>query len=345
MDWFERLTGFAEVSPAQVRDKLRVEGSRLISSVNQRQWRCGELSLPRLDELRSLEWYQVAGSKLHVREQVADVQALHAQPDNAGALFQVASQFNLLEMVSPNVSPERGVGIYERDFTQGPACAIAAGAGTIYRNYFVEVEGQIGQNSAQQLDCLADLGAALGNEGGQFWQMKNGYVLVTEQGLREIGEILSQVSEEDRERLKGQLRIGVQADTEVMLAGCEHRVTQAFCSALPIAYAQHPIALWEEFARLVLEAAYEATLAVAMRNARTTGNPRLYLTLLGGGAFGNPEAWILQALRRALLRYQAASLEVVVVSYGRSNRQLSAMLDDVMQNIYPDTDGLPSAPS
>lgn len=77
---------------------------------------------------------------------------MHIDSANARALFQVASQFNLLEMVSPNRTPEQGVGIYDFDLTQGPACAVAAGAGTIYRNYFVLVNGQIGQSTANQLD-------------------------------------------------------------------------------------------------------------------------------------------------------------------------------------------------
>jgi hypothetical protein len=66
---------------------------------------------------------------------------MHQSPKNAGALFQVASQFNLLEMVLPRVTPEHGVTRYAHDHTQGPACAIAAGAATIYRNYFVPVDG------------------------------------------------------------------------------------------------------------------------------------------------------------------------------------------------------------
>ena len=31
-----------------------------------------------------------------------DVRQMHQSPENAGALFQVASQFNLLEMISPD---------------------------------------------------------------------------------------------------------------------------------------------------------------------------------------------------------------------------------------------------
>ena len=55
---------------------------------------------------------------------------MHADSELGGALFQVASQFNLLEMAGPSVSPEDGVTRYGGDHTQGPACAIAAGGRT-----------------------------------------------------------------------------------------------------------------------------------------------------------------------------------------------------------------------
>jgi hypothetical protein len=57
---------------------------------------------------------------------------------------------------------------------------------------------------------------------------------------------------------------------------------------------------WERFASLVLEAAYEATLLAALECPRRGGRPRVYLTLLGGGAFGRQREWILRAIRRAL---------------------------------------------
>ena len=60
-----------------------------------------------------------------------DVRELHRKLDYAGALFQVASQFNLLEMIGPQVSPEEGVARYADDRTQGPACAMAAGAAVV----------------------------------------------------------------------------------------------------------------------------------------------------------------------------------------------------------------------
>ncbi len=76
----------------------------------------------------------LSGAGVSLSEVVPDVQALHLLPENAGAVFQVASQFNLLEMVGPSVTPEDGVGGYEFDRTQGPACAIACGAGSHRRN-------------------------------------------------------------------------------------------------------------------------------------------------------------------------------------------------------------------
>ena len=87
---------------------------------------------------------------IQLSEVIGDAQQLHVE--NPGSVFQVASQFNLLEMSGPNDTPEIGIGGYEDDYTQGPACAIACGAGTIYRNYLVPVGDQIGQTTDCQID-------------------------------------------------------------------------------------------------------------------------------------------------------------------------------------------------
>ena len=287
--------------------------------MNGGEWRCGGLETPSLAELRRRAGrVPSSGTPTTVREVVADVRALHADPANAGALFQVASQFNLLEMAGPDLVPEDGVGIYERDFTQGPACAIAAGAGTIYRNYFASVGDAVGQTADNQVDCLADLGDRLGNADGRLWEMVNGYALPTAEGLGEVNARLGGLDEPSRDELRGLLRIGVQTDTEVTLPGTSHVVTQAFCSAVPVAYTEHPAELWRPLAVLILEAAYEATLCAAVVNAARTGNDRLFLTLLGGGAFGNQTEWILDALRRAVNKHIDRGLDIAIVSYGRS---------------------------
>ena len=263
-----------------------------------------------------------------VREFVGDIRTVLNDPTNADAMVQVASQFNCLEMVDPTSTPEMGVGIYEKDHTQGPVCAMACGAGTIYRNYFVEVKGGIGQTANRQLDGLAQLGAELGNNGspdGSLWGMQNGYCQANKSGLATIRGILDGAPEEEVDRLRGLLEVGIQWNAEVTSASAASSSTkkpplclsQIFCSALPVAYARRGIAKheWKDFAALVLEAAYEATILAAVINHEQTGCNKLYLTMLGGGAFGNTEKWIYDSMRRALEKYRNFGLDICIVSY------------------------------
>jgi hypothetical protein len=67
----------------------------------------------------------------------------------------------MLEIISPSITPERGVTGHALDRTQGPGCAIAAGAGTIWRNYLVPLDGQRGQTASRQLNGIVALGNAL----------------------------------------------------------------------------------------------------------------------------------------------------------------------------------------
>lgn len=321
MNWFESLTGFAEVEgdADATRRRLRVEVERLISRVNGRSWGIGRLEIVTLAQLRSrvaqLPRRRARSTKVGTLH--GDVRRMHGQPEHAGALFQVASQFNLLEMVGPDVAPEDGVARYAFDPTQGPACAIAAGAATIYRNYFAPLGEQVGQSRAVQVNTLAPLGAALGHDPPEapLWSYRNGYALCSRAGLVRVAQRLAAADDAERDRLRGQLQIGVHWDVEVTDAAPKSPVvSQALCSALPVAYGEPPPALWEPFARLVLEAAYEATLlAAAVNAARAGGSRRVLLTRLGGGAFGNGPAWIDAAIERALHLAEGLDLDVLHV--------------------------------
>jgi len=325
--WFEAVTGFREESPDQVRKNISVDGNVLKSHINGKEYVCGLLETPSLAELRGrINQSTRPFGKISVRELIADVQQLHINESNAGSLFQVASQFNLLEMMTPNVSPEEGIGRYEHDRTQGPACAIAAGAGTIYRNYFIDVHGQPGQTSNSQIDCLADIGTKLGNSDNHLWDMRNGYALASEQGLIEITHKIKSATESEIDELRKLLRIGIQWNTEVTLGHAKHTVTQAYCSALPVTYSNHSSELWAAFAQVILEASYESTLCAGILNFINTGNNKVFLTLIGGGAFGNDISWIINAIRRALLKYQSVDLDVVIVSYSYSNSHVQELI-------------------
>ncbi|WP_298826531.1 hypothetical protein [uncultured Piscinibacter sp.] len=333
-DWFERITGFKEADYEATRARLAVEDGRLVSDAHDRRYAVGRLELPSLADLRARASALLqCAARTKLRAVIGDVRALHRDPVHAGALFQVASQFNLLEMTGPSVSPEEGVTRYMHDRTQGPACAIAAGAATIYRNYLVPIGSEQGQTRQRQLDALAPLGealsAALRRPVRSLWTMRNGYALCTPEGLAAIGDMLGRADEATRDGLRSRLRIGLHHDVEVTDADPAQAqfVTQAFCSALPVAYTTIAPAIWKPFAMLVLEAAYEATLlAAAIRSAQ--GQPRtVFLTSLGVGAFGNDEAWIDAALERALRRVDHAGLDVAIFSHGSLRSGLHRLVE------------------
>ena len=314
--WFKDLFGFEEVSPEYVRDKITVEGNQLFSKVNGKSYTYGEFETPKLRELKCLSGLDSYTDAIKVKEIRADVQELHCDPSNRNALFQAASQFNTLEMVGPHVTPERGIGIYEYDKTQGPACAIACGAGTTYRNYFVPNNGEIGQSATNQIDCLESIGYSLGNHDSKLWQMSNGYVICNHKGLLNVNAQIHQLNKIGREELKEQLKVGIQWNTEVTLNNSQQLVSQVYCSALPVAYSHIESFYWEPFASIVLEATYEATLHAALINYKHTSCNKVFLTYVGGGAFGNDMDWISKAMTKALSKFKQTPLDVRIVTYG-----------------------------
>lgn len=326
MNWFEKLFGFSEQNPDQVRQNLLLENGKIHSKINRKEYDPGIFELISLAELRKFNL--IENGSISMTEVIADVRKLHRLPENNAAVFQAASQFNVLEMVGPSVSPEEGVGIYDYDNTQGPACAIACGAGTVYRNYFVPLNGEIGQSLNNQVDCLEDIHAYFQNKELSLWEMKNGYCLATREGLAFIDNILKKLSTEDYEILKGLLKVGIQHSSEVTDALPEQKVTQVYCSAVPVAYSGIGPSSWEKFARLILDAAYEATFLCAVQKMQKDGNRKLFLTLVGGGAFGNPDSWIYDAIMPNLLKFRNSGLEVIFVSYGSSNALVRKIIKD-----------------
>jgi len=66
----------------------------------------------------------------------------------------------------------------------------------------------------------------------------------------------------------------------------------------------------------------------AVLNARRGISKAVFLTLLGGGAFGNPEAWIASAIRRALTIVAGFDLDVRLVSYGAPSKSVLQIVDE-----------------
>ena len=96
---------------------------------------------------------------------------------------------------------------------------------------------------------------------------------------------------------------------------------------MPVSYSYIDEETWEPLALLTLEAAYEATLRAAILNSQRQASNVVYLTMLGGGAFGNKPAWIVDAIERALTLAEPANLDVRLVSFGTPWRRVVELFD------------------
>lgn len=77
-----------------------------------------------------------------------------------------------------------------------------------------------------------------------------------------------------------------------------------------------------------MEASYEATICAGIFNYLENGNNKVYLTLIGGGAFGNEKEWIINAIARSLELYKMFNLQVFIVSHGYSNPHVQKLVNE-----------------
>ena len=251
---------------------------------------------------------------------------LHFDTNNNGAVFQAASQFNCLEMASREVTPEAGIAIYVDDKTQGPACALACPAGTVYRNYFVkhndgttDIHGTSTGQNIKQLDNMKQVGGFLNNSKHQYWTMSNGYLIAENKAsMAELNSRLNTFSP----AIQDLVCVGVHWNTSVAHPS-KNRVCQVYASAIPCKYSANPPPYmpttdeWYQFANMALNAAYEATLAVAtILSLKEKKRIKCYLTTIGGGAFGNEDSWISSAIKQALDKFINYPIDVVLIHHG-----------------------------
>jgi hypothetical protein len=199
------------------------------------------------------------------------------------------------------------------------------------RNYFAFDNGTKPQTKDNQLNNLSGVEEylqSLGLDKKGLYTI-GGYSKSDAKKFPKLLELLK--NDEVKQGVLDRMRIGLQVHTQVTGAHVGKHgtipyefkpflVTQAYCSACALgSYVDAPLnsSSWEPFARLVLDAAYESTLAAAVINAvKNSGKPgakKVYLTRLGGGVFGNNQKWIDDAIERATKLYADTDLEVVVV--------------------------------
>lgn len=316
MSWFQDTFGFPESRDAVHLYMWELDGW-LHSTANGRAWRVGDFTTPSLRELEGAEpgrakqqGVEMEGAKqgrLVLRVVQGEVGALMRDPANAGAVFQVASQANCLEFPHRRCVPEAGITGYPLDRTQGPAACMATPAAALWRCHLIPMEAhgaaapQLGQTAHCQVNLLRDV-----LQDGAL-EVRNGYTFSTPDKLRAAAALLSTPTV--REDVRRSVRVGVHADCQVGSgAGCgagnvvssgaaaHHTVDLVLACACSVAYSAGSPDEWRAVASVVLEGAYGATLAAALRLGKST----VFLTLLGAGAFGNPLPWVLDAIKAAV---------------------------------------------
>lgn len=238
-------------------------------------------------------------------------------------MIQMASQFNLLEMMSPQARPEHGVAIYAHDHTQGPSVCSRTVAAAMYRNYLMPVKGGVGQSheNGRFIDTTEDLISWLSKlstdagHGTIHGVYRNGYLDFSDEDMEGVIWAMNHISNstELKEQATGLLRVGVHRNaplngpkgTDPVHSGA--KVDLVLSAALPLGSysiqwprgSEEARAALGTLASIVLEATYEATLRLLAQKQQPT---RLILTTVGGGAFQNKETWILAAIANALQR-------------------------------------------
>eukprot|EP00933_Yihiella_yeosuensis_P053650 TRINITY_DN51916_c0_g1_i1.p1 TRINITY_DN51916_c0_g1~~TRINITY_DN51916_c0_g1_i1.p1 ORF type:complete len:521 (-),score=98.42 TRINITY_DN51916_c0_g1_i1:65-1627(-) len=245
---------------------------------------------------------------------------LHEDPENAGAVFQVTSAYNCLSLQDPRQTPEDGVNRYSNEATQSTACAVSCPAATVFRNYFVNEDGQGGEG--QQLDLVAQISKVVRNDKDKYFSMKNGFLMPK----HEVAELSKRVEQDPIlcDDVSAAVNVGVHWDTQVVdrEGHTQHNVCQVFCSAAPVGYAKIvKVFEWEPFAKSLLAGAYDATLsAAALLAAKRKDRVKVYLTLVGGGSLGNRQSWLCKSIERVLKAHEMEPLDVFLVHPARAQK-------------------------
>ncbi|KAH0792880.1 hypothetical protein GPJ56_003144 [Histomonas meleagridis] len=157
-EWFEKLFGFKE-DVSKIYDNIECiehdDAAVLRSKINGKEYKAGNFQVRTVSSFKNLLDQPRNGGKLHLIKgdshlskhfELIDVLQNQGLPENDGASYLAASNFNCLEFVSPYQTAHNGVTRYVYDGTQGPYCSLGSGPAIVYRNYFVkQPNGNVGQ--------------------------------------------------------------------------------------------------------------------------------------------------------------------------------------------------------
>lgn len=281
-----------------------------------------------------------------------DVAAYQADPNNAGAVFQVASNFNGLETTAydKNIETET-LTDYTSDYTQGPFASISAAPGLIYRRFFlfhgqgsnnVSEWGQLNDPNSdkaknRKVNLLENIQDIFVSPAGypcfddtittREWQgtRMGGYEVDVQKPSFKVGSKEYQCKGIHRTPTAKDfdtIQMAYHANIPVLFgktAGGTHQilnfnnphtVDQIFAAAVDLAQGTNEKSdkniAW---AKTILRADYQGALQAAFLK----GKKRVFLTLMGGGAFGNDFQHIFDAMYAQKDFIIKSGLEVILI--------------------------------
>jgi hypothetical protein len=339
--WFQRLFGFQEsvqkVAELLVLRELK-DHAELTSKANSKTYNVGKFSLRNIPSFGSLQ--SVGGGKLNIIHgqssgpiaDLANVLVAQSLPECDGATFQAASNANCLEFVGSQCSAESGVTGYFWDRTQGPYCALAAGPAAVYRNYFVLHEnGKRGQLS-EEICIFKDTPLFPKH-------IVHGYVrIISEKEADELASI-------DWASVAPRVCVGLHENCEVTTTQCRagfkdaprgRIVHQVYGAAFNLGQDVKKCGATLRIGYELLAAQYRATILagweMSLKYPERAGSKKLFLTLLGGGVFGNPFEMICRAIASCQQLIIDSGLECYVVCFSSNTfQEVFPLLEGVMK--------------
>jgi len=231
-----------------------------------------------------------------------DIRYLQSVPENKQAVFQIASTF-FGPLEGGIASADSFLGNMFPHAAQGEEASVATAGGTFARKYMMGRPYYLLEFLQDRLPVFTDSKGryALDINGLTSYRLQKGDPEKVSVFIQDDVVVTSGYGSDDgQERGEGvqqQLPVttlpgSIQIDTRTTQV-----VTQVFTSAIDVKrywdqQGRNISGNIKEAAQMALDASYQGTLAAAVHAHK----PRIFLTLMGGGAFANDISWISQAI-------------------------------------------------
>ena len=350
--WFKDWVGVSEKEFLNARHKYirRLDNGHLAiyNRLSNQVWSAGHFEVQSIGEL--LQKVTTESKDNSAKKALPQIEIIVRRTDEAlahvdvaylqsrakpNSMFQVASNFNCAEVPSPftDMSGGRFASNNALDHTQGPAASASAGISLITRIHAPFFDPNLdpsewGQCFEKQVELLGD------DLIREHFPVENGKLIFTGREPLDFDPTEEQMQS---------VRIGVHLDTPVYFGRRESSsmeisdplpiIDQVFVAALnrraPLPYSQH----LQSKTQFLLRAAYEGTyLAATLRKTQ-----HLVLTLVGGGAFGNPIEEIGLAIAHAHKKWshqsslQTVRLPIYSLNAMKGDTNIAVVLYEVLQ--------------